>query len=66
MSDEMIATVVRTASVEPLTGEQIVQRLEAEFGPPPFGHLETLSVALKRRGLCVQAQPSVAQKKRGP
>ncbi|KVW47310.1 helix-turn-helix domain-containing protein [Burkholderia ubonensis] len=44
LSDEMIA------SVEPLTREQIVQRLETEFGPLPFGHLGTLSVALKREG----------------
>ncbi|OXJ21420.1 transposase [Burkholderia sp. HI2714] len=51
LSDEMIAAAVRMASVEPLTREQIVQRLEAEFGSPlPFGHLDTLSVALKREG----------------
>nr|WP_080415597.1 helix-turn-helix domain-containing protein [Burkholderia ubonensis] len=50
LSDEMIAAVVRMASTEPLTREQIVQRLEAEFGALPFGHLDTLSVALKREG----------------
>jgi transposase len=50
LSDEMIAAVVRMASAEPLTREQIVQRLEAEFGPLPFGHLDTLSVALKQKG----------------
>ncbi|KVP82172.1 transposase [Burkholderia ubonensis] len=50
LSDEMITAVVRMASVEPLTREQIVQRLEAEFGPLPFGHLDTLGVALKREG----------------
>lgn len=51
LSDEMIAAVVRMASAEPLTREQITQRLEAEFGPLPFEHLDTLSVALKREGL---------------
>ncbi|MGC3030617.1 helix-turn-helix domain-containing protein, partial [Burkholderia sp. DN3021] len=50
LSDEMIATVVRMASGEPLTREQIVQRVEAEFGPLPFGHLDTLSMVLKREG----------------
>ncbi|RQT73134.1 helix-turn-helix domain-containing protein [Burkholderia cepacia] len=50
LSDEMVAAFVRMASVEPLTREQIVQRLEAEFDPLPFGHLDTLSVALKREG----------------
>ncbi|WP_321787968.1 hypothetical protein [Burkholderia pyrrocinia] len=48
MSDETISAVVSMASAEPLTREQITQRLEAEFGPLPFGHLDTLSVALKR------------------
>ncbi|WP_063901152.1 helix-turn-helix domain-containing protein [Burkholderia ubonensis] len=41
LSDEMIAAVVRMESVEPLTREQIVQRLETEFGPLPFGHLDS-------------------------
>ncbi|KUY56368.1 MULTISPECIES: helix-turn-helix domain-containing protein [unclassified Burkholderia] len=50
LSDEMIAAVVRMASAEPLTREQITRRLEAEFGPLPFEHLDTLSVALKREG----------------
>ncbi|HDR9512260.1 transposase [Burkholderia cepacia] len=50
LSDEMIAAVVRMASAEPLTREQITQCLEAEFGPLPFEHLDTLSVALKREG----------------
>ncbi|WP_322245402.1 hypothetical protein [Burkholderia stagnalis] len=59
----MIAAVMRMASVEPLTRDQIVQRLEAEFGSLPLGHLDTLSVALKREGLYVQVRPPVAQKK---
>ncbi|WP_230960241.1 hypothetical protein [Burkholderia territorii] len=50
LSDEMVALVVRMASAEPLTREQIVQRLEAKFGSLPFGNLDTLSVALKREG----------------
>ncbi|HHV7525565.1 TPA: helix-turn-helix domain-containing protein [Burkholderia orbicola] len=50
LSDEVIAAVVRVASAEPLTREQINQRLETEFGPLPFEHLDTLSVALKRKG----------------
>jgi hypothetical protein len=37
-----------TAPVGPLTREQIIQRLEAEFGSLPFGHLDSPSVALKR------------------
>ncbi|KVC93713.1 hypothetical protein BGV71_17705 [Burkholderia ubonensis] len=40
LSDEMIAAVVRMESVEPLSREQIVQRLETEFGPLPF-HLDS-------------------------
>lgn len=50
MTDEMIATAMELASTEPLTREQIVQRLEVQFGPMPFVHLDTLSVALKRAG----------------
>ncbi|WP_323123668.1 helix-turn-helix domain-containing protein [Burkholderia alba] len=50
LSDEMIGAVVRMASAEPLTREQITQSREAEFGPLPFEHLDTLSVALKREG----------------
>ncbi|WP_244116910.1 helix-turn-helix domain-containing protein [Burkholderia contaminans] len=50
LSDEMIAAVGHMASAEPLTREQITQRLEAEFGPLPFEHLDTLRVALKREG----------------
>lgn len=63
----MIAAAVRMVLFELLTREQIVLRLEAAFGPRPFGHLDTLSVALKQeRGIYVQAQPPVAQKKRSP
>jgi transposase len=51
LSDEMIAAVVCTASVEPLTRKQIVQRLEGEFGSLPFGHLDTSSVALNGKAL---------------
>ena len=50
MNDEMIAAAIRLASTEPLTREQIVQRLAAQFGAMPFEHLDTLSVALKRAG----------------
>ncbi|MCA7955723.1 hypothetical protein LGM43_36395 [Burkholderia seminalis] len=49
MSDEMIVAIVRVALVEPLTRAQIVQRLEADFDPLPFGHLGTLSAAFKRK-----------------
>ncbi|WP_080432492.1 helix-turn-helix domain-containing protein [Burkholderia ubonensis] len=45
LSDEMIAAAVRIASAEPLTREQITQRLETEFGPLSFGHLDTQLVA---------------------
>ena len=48
LSPEMVAAAVRYASAESLTRDQIARRLEAEFGPLPFGHLDTLSVALKR------------------
>ncbi|RQR48233.1 transposase [Burkholderia sp. Bp9126] len=50
VNDEMIAVAIRLVSTEPLTREQIVQRLEAQFGATPFEHLDTLSVALKRAG----------------
>ncbi|MEB2558818.1 helix-turn-helix domain-containing protein [Burkholderia cenocepacia] len=49
-SDEMIAAVVCLVSTEPMAREQITLRLEAEFGILPFGHLDTLSVALKQEG----------------
>ncbi|WP_244110189.1 helix-turn-helix domain-containing protein [Burkholderia ambifaria] len=39
LSDEMIAAVVQMASVEPLTREQIVRRLDTEFGPLPTGRV---------------------------
>ncbi|WP_423395540.1 hypothetical protein [Burkholderia sp. LMG 21824] len=47
-SDEIVAAIVRVASIKPLTRGQIVQRLAAEFGPLSFGHLDTLSEALER------------------
>ncbi|KWH26487.1 hypothetical protein WL99_22205 [Burkholderia cepacia] len=50
LSDEMIETVEYMASAELLTRVQITQRLEAEFGPLPFEHLDTLSVTLKQKG----------------
>ncbi|WP_155646796.1 helix-turn-helix domain-containing protein [Burkholderia territorii] len=48
LSDEMVAAFVRMVSAEPTTHEPVVQRLEAEFGSLPFGHLDTLSMTLKR------------------
>ncbi|OXJ21078.1 transposase [Burkholderia sp. HI2714] len=51
MNDEMIAAAVRIAAAEPLTRADIFARLEAEFGPLNWHHLDTLSNALKSAGL---------------
>jgi len=47
----MIAAAVRIAAAEPLTRADIFARLEAEFGPLNWYHLDTLSNALKSAGL---------------
>lgn len=51
MNEEMIEAAVRIASAEPQTRAEIYAKLEAEFGPLSWHHLDTLSNALKSAGL---------------
>src|SRR5262249_27066437 len=63
LSEAMVLTAVQAASAESLTLVEIAQQVEAIHGELP-GRIATLGGGASARGVHVQAQPVLAEKKR--
>ena len=57
LSEGMLATATEVARTQSMTLGQIARHIEVVHGEPMPCTLETLSVALRREGFLVQAQP---------